>query len=60
MSVYIGMLDFTISELRSIAKGRSTDGYRHMSKKELEYLFTQPQRPKLPIPLPRPKYLKPI
>ena len=54
------MLDFTISELRSIAKGRSTDGYRNMSKKELEYLFTQPQRPKLPIPLPRPKYLKPI
>ena len=33
LSVYIRMLDLTISELRSIAKGRSMDGYQNLFTK---------------------------
>ena len=36
------MLNPTISEIRSIAKGRYIDVYKNMSKKQLEDLFTKP------------------
>ena len=32
------------TELRPIAKGRNKDGYENMSKKQLEDLFTKPQK----------------
>ena len=54
------MLNLSISELRLIAKARNTDGYKNMSKKQLEDLFTKPQRsktPNKPISVPSPKSL---
>ena len=46
------MLNLTIDKLKSIAKGRSIDGYQNMSKKkELEDLLSH--RCKIPISLPR-------
>ena len=39
----------------SIKKGRNTDAYRGMSSKELEDIFTKPQKTAKPTPLPRTK-----
>ena len=64
------MLNLAISELRSIAIGSNIDGYKIMSKEQLENLFTKPKKmllntytytiyyllfTKIPIPIPRPK-----
>ena len=47
------MLNLTISESRSFARGRNIDGYKDMPKKQLKDLFTKPQRFRIPIPIPR-------
>ena len=49
------MLNLTISKLRSIAKGTNIDGYKNMSKNQLENLFTKSKISKIPIPIPSPK-----
>ena len=54
------MLNLTNSEIKLIAKRRNIDGYKNISKKQLEFLFTKSQRSKIPIPIPRPKVFKPI
>ena len=48
------MLNLTINELRLIAKRRNMDGYKSLSKKQLEDLFTKSKRSKIPISIPRP------
>ena len=40
------MLNLTITELRSISKGRNIIGYKGMSRKQLEDLFTKTQKSK--------------
>ena len=45
------MLNIRISELRS--KGINENGHKNISIKELEDLFTEPQRTKMPIVLPK-------
>ena len=42
------MLNQTINELRSVAKGRNIDGYKNISKNKLDDLFFKPQRSKIP------------
>ena len=48
---YARMLNIRISELRS--KGINENGHKNISIKELEDLFTEPQRTKMPIVLPK-------
>ena len=38
------MSNLTISELRSIVKGRNIDGWQNLSKKELEDLLPKPKK----------------
>ena len=40
--------------------GTKTDVYKNISKKQLKDLLTEPQRFKIPIPIPRSKVSKPI
>ena len=47
------MLNLTISELSWIAKRRNIDGYKNMSKQQLENLVAETQRSEKPMPLPR-------
>ena len=45
------MLNLTIRDQLQ----RNIDGYKNISKRQLEDLFTRLQGPKIPIPLPRHK-----
>ena len=38
------MLNLTNSEMKLIAKRRNIDGYKNISKKQLEFLFTKTQK----------------
>ena len=52
------MSNLTISESRSIAKGRNIDGYKNTSKNNLTSFFLNDKHPKSEMP--RPIVFKPI